>query len=114
MSKLDISNNQLCGVYMEGRVEYGMYDASGLQSLSQALASIQELNISPNLIQAEGARILAEDIKDMGALSKLIFSGGDRESKEVTVEVGMPELDCSGAILQAPGATILAAWLEHK
>ena len=67
-------------------------------------------------MKAEGARILAEDIKDNGVLSKLTFSGDasgytdeSRNSKPVTVEVGMSELDCSGAILQASGATILAA-----
>ena len=49
-----------------------------------------------------------------GALSKLIFSGDDRQSKPVTVEVGMTEADFSAAVLQSEGAIILAAWFEHK
>jgi hypothetical protein len=32
----------------------------------------------------------------------------------VTVEVGMTEADFSGAKMGISGATILAAWLEHK
>ena len=39
-----------------------------------------------------------------GALSKMTFSGSYSSSKPVTVEVGMTELDCSGAILQASGS----------
>ena len=61
------------------------------------------------------------DNRDNGALSKLTFSGdktpgmlGKSESKPVAVEEGMTELDCSGAILQASGAIILAAWIQHK
>ena len=51
---------------------------------------------------------------DSGALSKMTFSGDAKKSKPVTVEVNMTELDCSGAVLQASGATILAAWIQHK
>jgi hypothetical protein len=49
-----------------------------------------------------------------GSLSKLTFSGDHRESKPVTVEVGMTEADFSGAKLRSSGAIILAGWLEHK
>ena len=51
---------------------------------------------------------------DRGALSKFTFSGDWTDSKPVTVEVGMTEADLSGALLGPGGATILAAWLQHK
>ena len=49
-----------------------------------------------------------------GALSKMAFSGPYTSSAPVTVEVGMTELDCFGKELGAPGAIILAAWIQHK
>ena len=54
------------------------------------------------------------DINDSGSLSKFTFSGDNRKSKPVTVEIGMTEADFSGAILMETGAIILAAWLKHK
>ena len=73
-----------------------------------------EADFSKQGLKPEDAILIAEDIKDKGALSKFTFSGDRSDSKPVTVEVGMTELDCSGAILQAPGAMILAAWIQHK
>ena len=49
-----------------------------------------------------------------GALSKLTFSGDSRNSKPVTVEAGMTEVDCSGKLLMASGAIVLAGWLQLK
>ena len=61
------------------------------------------------------------DVNDSGSLSKLTFSGdstgwGDesRNSKPVTIEIGMTEADFSGAVLGSSGAMVLAAWLKHK
>ena len=88
--------------------EKGMVTLCGLhQGQTQADFSNQGLG-------ASDAKLIASDIQDMGALSKLTFSGDDRRSKPVTVEVGMTEADFSGAILQSSGARILATWLELK
>jgi hypothetical protein len=114
LSELDLSKNNL--------------RSEGLSAVSEALksTSIKQLNIAENRRASNQGRKdmsgvikFAEDMKDMGSLSKFTFSGdssnlpGD-ESKPVTVEVGMTEADFSGAKLRTSGAIILAAWLEHK
>ena len=59
--------------------------------------------------------------QDMGTLCKFTFSGdesgwGDasKNSKPVTVELGMTKADFSGKVLGVSGAIILGAWLQHK
>ena len=51
-------------------------------------------------------------------LTKLTFSGDQRDSKPVTMEVGtwlgMTEADFSGAGLGPSGATVLSAWVRCK
>jgi hypothetical protein len=48
-------------------------------------------------------------------LSKLILSGGESDSKPVTIATDMTEANFGGAAkLGLSGAIILAAWLEHK
>ena len=77
LAKLDISSNQICGVFLEYDTwgeEKGTYDASGLEALAKAIGNLKELNISSNLIKAEGAKILAPAIQDNGALASLDIS----------------------------------------
>jgi hypothetical protein len=72
--------------------------------------------------KAEGAIAIANVIKDLRALSKLIWGGDYWESPldgwttpdPVALEVGMTEADFSNKGLQAAGAIIVAAWLSHK
>ena len=74
LAKLDISSNQICGVYLEDGTfgdEKGAYDTSGLEALAKAIGNLKELNIASNLIKAEGAKILAPAIQDNGALVSL-------------------------------------------
>ena len=94
--------------------ERGAYDSSGLIALAKSISNLKELNISSNLLKAEGARILAPAIKATGSLVSLTFSGDQRNSKPVTIDTTMTEADFSGAGLGASGAIILAAWLEDK
>ena len=124
LSKLDISKNQICEACRANLTVGTKYDASGFIALSKALksTSIKQLNIAENnlIYNQQGSQDMsgvikfAEDMKDMGSLSKFTFSGDHRESKPVTVEVGMTEADFSGALLQQSGAMILAGWLKHK
>ena len=110
LSKLDLSKNDL--------------RSEGLSAVSEALksTSIKQLNIAENMLMhnpqgnsdMSGVIKFTGDMKDMGSLSKLTFSGDSPRSKPVTAEVGMTEADFSGAMLQTSGAIILAAWLEHK
>jgi hypothetical protein len=65
-----------------------------------------------------GAIAIANAIKDMGALSKLIF-GGDpdpygNDYEPAILEVGMTEADLSQKNLGMGDAFIISAWLTHK
>ena len=72
LSRLDVSENCLCGVFTDrsGREE-GSYDTSGLIALAKSISNLKELNISSNLLKAEGARTLAPAIEAMGSLVSL-------------------------------------------
>jgi len=92
-----------------------MKEHKTLQSLCGIAPDATEANLAGLGIDADDAAVLAEDIQDKGALSKMTFSGdSERWSKPVTVETGMTELDCSGKYLMQSGAIILAAWIQHK
>ena len=82
LAKLDISSNQTCGIFLIRGVELGTYDASGLEALAKAIGKLKELNISSNLIKAEGAKILASAIQDNGALAKLDLSNNQLGLKD--------------------------------
>jgi hypothetical protein len=92
----------------------GTYDARGLAALAKSISNLSELNISRSILNAHGAKVLAPAIKANRALAKLIFSGDERDSKPVTIEVGIIEADFSGAKLGVSGATILAAFMSSK
>jgi hypothetical protein len=70
LSRLDVSGNRLCGGWIAG-YERGMDDSSGLIALAKSISNLKELNISSNLLKAEGARILAPAIEASGALVSL-------------------------------------------
>jgi hypothetical protein len=70
-----------------------------------------------------GVIAVANAIKNMGGLSKLIFGGDryydDKRGESITpepavLEVGMSEADFSNRNLGAGGAIIIAAWIIHK
>jgi Leucine-rich repeat (LRR) protein len=83
LSKLDISGNQICGLNEHGQ---GTYDASGLAALAKSIGNLKELNISSNLLKAEGARILAPVIEASGSLASLTISNnriGDKQQAKI-------------------------------
>jgi hypothetical protein len=72
-----------------------------------------------------GAIAIANAVKDMEALSKLIFGGDknnsrsdlnawDSERKPATLEVGTTEANFGSKNLGAGGAIIISAWLTHR
>ena len=71
MSKLDVSSNEICGKDKWGN---GKYDPTGLTALMKAISKLKELNISNNLLGAEGAAIVAPALEDNGALVNLNVS----------------------------------------
>ena len=70
MSILDVSSNEICGINKYG----GTYDSAGLAALMKSISNLKELNISNNLLKAEGAAILAPALEDKGAMSILNVS----------------------------------------
>jgi hypothetical protein len=100
LTMLDISKNRLGGFntgYNRDGSGYGMFTAT-----------------------PEGPKVIADAIKDMGALSKLIFGGdgyyrgGWVIPEPATLELGMTEADLSNKGLDAAGAMIVAAWISHR
>ena len=80
-----------------------------LTCLSLASCSLAGLTLTP----ADAHEVAGRMQGSSGFLCKMTFNGDHEDSKPVTVEKGMHELDCSGANLQASGAIILAAWIQH-
>jgi hypothetical protein len=80
-----------------------------------------ELNMSCKMRGAGDAVMLAPEIIDNGALSKIIF-GGDRYHngdkwvipEPATLKLGMAEADLSNKNLGAGGAIIVSTWITHK
>jgi hypothetical protein len=115
MTKLDFSSNILC--------------AEGGKCLATALKGnhvMKELDISCNYLAEDsnevpcmsGVVAIANAIPDIGALSKLTFSGGIQgvygweEGDAVTLESGMTEANFSNKKLGVPGAMIISAWFS--
>jgi hypothetical protein len=65
---------------------------------------------APPDAKPEGIIAVANAIKDMGALTKFMFSG-DENSESVTMETTMTVADFSGGGLGASGAIMLSAFL---
>ena len=107
LSKLDISQNALCPEVMKDG-KWTM-DYSGLTPLVKSMVNLKELNISSSNLRAEGARILAEDIKDMGALSKLKVNTYELPIQELKTAT---ELDLSGKGLEVEDATIVSSCIK--
>jgi hypothetical protein len=100
MTMLDVSKNRLGGFstgYNSDGSGYGLFTAT-----------------------PEGPKVIADAIKDMGSLSKLIFGGdgyyrgGWVIPEPATLELGMTEIDLSSKGLNAADAIIVAAWISHR
>jgi hypothetical protein len=91
MLLLDLSNNRLGGFY------------EGYYSTGKGYGSF---TATP-----EGPKAIADAIRDMGAISKFMFSGDVYGSRPVTMETPMVEADFSGKGLGASGAIMAAAFL---
>ena len=93
-------------------------ESKSLQSICGIASDATEANLSGLGMDAADAAVLAEDIQDKGALSKMTFTGNGgfkgKEGDPVTVETGMTEADFSNKKLGPAGAILLAAWIEHK
>jgi hypothetical protein len=92
-----------------------------LKSLCGNKGNETELDMSGKMGGAEDAIMLAAEVVDNGALSKLIFGGdkyygdsGPVTPEPATLELGMPEVNLSNKGLQTAGAIIVAAWISHR
>ena len=120
LSELDLSKNNL--------------RSEGLSAVSEALksTSTKQLNIAENMVtynqqtqkDMSGVIKFSEDMKDMGSLSKLTWSGERWEDQNdgyrmkdappVTLDTAMTEEDFSNKHLGISGAIILVAVLRCK
>jgi hypothetical protein len=72
LSRLDVSGNRLCGVFIDGGGrKQGTCDATGLIALAKSISNLKELNISGNMLKAEGAKVLVPAIEASGSLSSV-------------------------------------------
>ena len=120
MSSVNIMGNNF-GKEELSKLQITMKEHKTLRSLCGIASDATEANLAGLGMDAADAAVLAEDIQDKGALSKMTFTGdgnwGD-DGDPVTVETGMTEADFSnkklGPGLGSAGAIILAAWIENK
>jgi Ran GTPase-activating protein (RanGAP) involved in mRNA processing and transport len=121
LTSLNISDNHLCDIsaWMKPprqslKVGHLVDGKRIVKIFSDGDIKVQDLS---------GVVALARAIKDMGALSTLIF-GGDTYSNAstnwedvtpapATLEVGMTEADFSNTNLGPGGAIIISAWISH-
>jgi hypothetical protein len=73
--------------------------------------ALTELDISGKSLGMEGALVVAEYLRDNGALSTFTFSGDYSSSEPVTMETTMTEADFSGKKLGISGVMMFAAFL---
>lgn len=65
-SQLDISNNCLCGIWHEHRIQKGTYTAEGITALADALrvnASLTALDVHLNQLGGGGEKVLEQAVK---------------------------------------------------
>jgi hypothetical protein len=96
-----------------------MHSKPNLVSLCGIADDATEADLSGLVMDADDAAILASELPDKRALSKLIFGGNkvnswDSEMKPATLEVGMTEANFGNKNLGAGGAFIISAWITHK
>jgi hypothetical protein len=90
ISSLDLSSNRIGGYY-----EYYHDDGSGYGSYTAT---------------PEGPKVIADAIRDMGAMSSFTFSG-DYSNEPVAMETSMTEVHFAGKGLGESGAIMVAAFL---
>ena len=73
--------------------------------------TLTELDVSGKSLGTEGALVVAEYLRDNGAMSKFTFSGDKNWSKPITMQTGMTEADFSGKDLGVSGGVMVAAFL---
>jgi hypothetical protein len=90
-----------------------------LKSLCGNKGGETQLDMSGKMEGAADAIMLAPEIIDNGALSKLTFSGGHwgqyhcwEEGDAATLQSGMIDANFSNKMLGVPGAMIISAWLS--
>jgi hypothetical protein len=112
---LDIGSNHLVGEKGTGRY-------NSVTAFDSDESDVEEEIIEP---EYSGIIALADAIKDMRSLTKLIFGGGGVKCDEstnwcdvpfepATLEVGMTRADFSDKNLGVEGAIIISAWISHK
>jgi hypothetical protein len=69
LTSLDLSVNQLCGVWTDYRGQHGTYTAEGITAIADAMrvnGALTVTNLLGNKLDAESAKMLAEVAKQKG------------------------------------------------
>jgi hypothetical protein len=120
LSVANVMGNKI-GKEQLSKLQEIMRSKPNLVSLCGIADDATEADLSGLGMDADDAAILASELPDKGALTKLTFGGDEygpsyyrKKPAPATLEVGMTELDFSNKNLGVGGATIISAWITHK
>ena len=106
LTSIDLSNNQLCGVWTDYRGQHGTYTAEGITAIADAMrvnGGLTRVDVRHNNIVGGGAAQLAAAV--LGNLKIEMFN--KIPIKEMRAD-SLSELDLSGKGVGVPGALVLA------
>ena len=78
LTTIDLSGNQLCGVWTEDDGEHGNYTAEGITAIADALrvtGSLTKLSLAQNKLEEEGTKAICEALEQNTTLKELDISG---------------------------------------
>jgi hypothetical protein len=113
MTRLDISDNTLCGKISDGS---GTYNGAGVAALSDMLRAnsvLKELNMSKNYIGKSGAKVLSAGLSGNGALTSLNLASNDLKAKGVKIVAeAIKVTNCAIAVILVPFSCPYDHWLN--
>jgi Ran GTPase-activating protein (RanGAP) involved in mRNA processing and transport len=74
LTVIDLSGNQLCGIWTDWRGQHGTYTAEGITAIADALrvnGALTEIDVSWNFFGPEGAKVFADALRVNGALTEV-------------------------------------------
>jgi Ran GTPase-activating protein (RanGAP) involved in mRNA processing and transport len=113
LTSIDLSNNQLCGVWTDYHGQHGTYTAEGITAIADAMrvnGALTVTNLLGNKLDAESAKMLAEVAKRKG----ISLCGIQvRYPTNIKLQRDQTTADFSGQGLNPPDAILLASDLSQ-
>ena len=113
LTSIDLSNNQLCGVWTDYHGQHGTYTAEGITAIADAMrvnGALTVTNLLGNKLDAESAKMLAEVAKRKG----ISLCGIQvRYPTNLKLQRDQTTADFSGQGLNPPDAILLASDLSQ-